>query len=85
MAIQQTTQIPEIKDAIVMLRQHSADEQVRMEAHYRERRLHDEATALGSSKREGKIEERNALAMKMRQKGYTEDQIKELLDDDYND
>lgn len=84
MAIQQTTQIPEVKDTIVMLRQLSADEQVRMEAHYREKRLHDEATALGSARREGKIEERNALAMKMRQKGYTEEQIKELLGDDYN-
>lgn len=53
MAIQQTTQIPEVKDTIVMLRQLSADEQVRMEAHYREKRLHDEATALGSARREG--------------------------------
>ncbi len=56
MAIQQTTQIPEVKDTIVMLRQLSADEQVRMEAHYREKRLHDEATALGSARREGKSE-----------------------------
>lgn len=56
MAIQQTTQIPEVKDTIVMLRQLSADEQVRMEAHYREKRLHDEATALGSARREGKTE-----------------------------
>ena len=56
MAIQQTTQIPEVKDTIVMLRQLSADEQVRMEAHYREKRLHDEATALGSARREGRAE-----------------------------
>lgn len=56
MAIQQTTQIPEVKDTIVLLRQLSADEQVRMEAHYREKRLHDEATALGSARREGKSE-----------------------------
>ncbi len=34
MAIQQTTQIPEVKDTIVMLRQHSADEQVHIEAPY---------------------------------------------------
>ena len=92
MAIQQTTQIPEVKDTIVMLRQLSADEQVRMEAHYREKRLHDEATALGSARREGraegraegKFEERNALTMRMRQKGYTEEQIKDLLGDDDN-
>ena len=56
MAIQQTTQIPEVKDTIVMLRQLSADEQVRMEAHYREKRLHDEATALGSARREGVLD-----------------------------
>ena len=56
MAIQQTTKIPEVKDTIVMLRQLSADEQVRMEAHYREKRLHDEATALGSARREGVLD-----------------------------
>ncbi len=108
MAIQQTTQIPEVKDTIVMLRKLSADEQVRMEAHYREKRLHDEATALGSARREGeakgeakgmakgiakgkimgiaegKMEERNSLTMRMRQKGYTEEQIKDLLGDDDN-
>ena len=44
MAIQQTTQIPEVKDTIVMLRQLS------------EKRLHDEATALGSARREGRAE-----------------------------
>ena len=108
MAIQQTTQIPEVKDTIVMLRKLSADEQVRMEARYREKRLHDEASALGSARREGeakgeakgiakgiakgkimgiaegKMEERNSLTMRMRQKGYTEEQIKDLLGDDDN-
>ena len=53
MSIQQKTQISEIKDTIVMLRQLSADEKIRMEAYYREKRLHDEASALGSAKREG--------------------------------
>ena len=53
MAIQQTTAIPEVKETIVMLRQLSADEKVRQEAYYREKRLHDEATALGSARREG--------------------------------
>ena len=97
MAIQQTTQIPEVKDTIVMLRQLSADEQVHMEAHYREKRLHDEATALGSARREGiaegevigivkgKTAAYSDVAEKMRQKGYTEEQIKDLLGDDHND
>ena len=99
-------------DTIVMLRQLSADEQIRMEAYYREKRMHDEASALGSARREGeaigrvkgeaigeargrvkgraegkaegKFEERNALTMRMRQKGYTEEQIKDLLGDDDN-
>ena len=43
-------------DTIVMLRQLSADEQIRMEAYYREKRMHDEASALGSARREGRAE-----------------------------
>ena len=39
-----------------MLRQLSADEQIRQEAYYREKRLHDEATALGSARREDREE-----------------------------
>lgn len=53
MTIQQTTAIPEVKDTIVMLRRLSADEKVRQEAYYREKRLHDEASVLGSARREG--------------------------------
>ena len=97
MAIQQTTQIPEVKDTIVMLRQLSADEQVHMEAHYREKRLHDEATALGSARREGiaegevigivkgKTAAYSDVAEKMRKNGFTEEQIKLALGDRYND
>ncbi|MDY3769554.1 MAG: hypothetical protein SOZ88_01985 [Lachnospiraceae bacterium] len=55
MAIQQSTSIPEVRDTIVMLRHLSADEQVRQEAFYREKRLHDEASALGSARREGEL------------------------------
>ena len=53
MAIQNTATIPEIQDTIVMLRELSADEKVRVEAFYREKRLHDEAAALGTARREG--------------------------------
>lgn len=56
MEIQQTTTIPEVKDTIVMLRQLSADEKVRQEAYYREKRLHDEASALGHARREGMLD-----------------------------
>ncbi|MEE3402807.1 MAG: Rpn family recombination-promoting nuclease/putative transposase [Acutalibacteraceae bacterium] len=113
MAIQDTTNIPEVKDTIVMLRKLSADDKIRQEAYYREKRLHDEATALGHARREGeaigmakgeqigmakgeqigmakgeqigmakgRAAEKIALAEIMRQKGYTETQIRELLGD----
>ena len=55
MAIQQNTSIPEVQQTIVMLRKLNADEQVRQEAFYREKRLHDEASALGSAMRAGVI------------------------------
>ena len=53
MALQQTSTIPEIQDAIVILRQMSADDKIRQEAYYREKRLHDEASAINNAKREG--------------------------------
>ena len=59
----------------VILREMSADEQIREEVRRREKRLHDEATALNHARRE----ERTSIAAKMRQKGYTEEQIKDLL------
>ena len=91
MAIQQSTSIPEIQKTIVILREMSADEQIREEARRREKRLHDEATALNHARKEGIAEgeargraegrtERDAeLAEKWRKKGYTEEQIKDLL------
>ena len=53
MAIQEATTIPEVQDTIVMLRHLSADQQVRQEAYYSEKLLHDEASALGNARREG--------------------------------
>ena len=103
MALQQSTTIPEIQKTIVILREMSADEQIREEARRREKRLHDEATALGHAKREG-IEEGRAegeaigeargraegksqrdaeLAEMWRKKGFTEEQIKDLLGENY--
>ena len=43
---------------IVILRELSADEQVREEARRREKRLHDEATALNHARKEGVAEGR---------------------------
>ena len=50
---QQTTTIPEVKKTIVMLRHLSADEKVRQEAYYREKRMRDEDNAIIGSRREG--------------------------------
>ena len=83
MAIQQKTTIPEVQQTIVMLREMSADEKIRQEAYYREKRLHDEASALGSARREGKEEgrskERKLIADTMRRNGFTEEQIRIAL------
>ena len=56
MDVEATTQIQEVKKAIVVLRQLNADEKVREEVAIREKRLHDEASALGQARREGKVE-----------------------------
>lgn len=83
MDIQKTTEIPEVQKTIVMLRTLSADEKTQQEAYYREKRLHDEASALSSARAEGRAEGRadrdNELIEKWRKKGYTDEQIRELL------
>ena len=93
MAIQQTTAIPEVKKTIVMLRHLSADEKVRQEAYYREKRTHDEENAIIGSRREGfkegkaaglaegRAEVKQTLMEKWRAKGMTEEEIRELLDE----
>ena len=95
MALQQSTTIPEIQKTIVILREMSADEQIREEARRREKRLHDEATALNRARKEGvaegeaigeargraegKSQRDTELAKMWRKKGFTEEQIKDLL------
>ncbi|MGN0605542.1 MAG: Rpn family recombination-promoting nuclease/putative transposase [Oscillospiraceae bacterium] len=53
MDIETRTQIKEVRDAIVILRELNADEKIKQEAYYREKRLHDEASSLGFARREG--------------------------------
>ena len=92
MALQQNTSIPEIQKTIVILREMSADEQIREEARRREKRLHDEATALNHARKEGIAEgeargreaERASIADTMRKNGFTEEQIKLALGESYN-
>ena len=66
-----------------MIRHLSADEKVREEARYREKRLHDEANALGGARKEGiaegRAERERELAEKMRSQGLSEEQIKAIL------
>ena len=80
MAIQQATTIPEVQDTIVMFRHLSADQQVRQEAYYREKFLHDEASALGSARREGKEKKEAEIIIKMYKKGKSPEQISDDLE-----
>ena len=50
--IEQYTTVPEIKEAIALLRELSADEEVQKEAYNREKLLNDEASASGYSDNE---------------------------------
>ena len=85
MALQSTTNIPEVQNTIVKIRELSADEKIRWEAFYREKRLHDEATALGGARREGRAELKAEYLQLMRQKGFSEEQIRSLSEGLNND
>ena len=45
-AIEETTQIPEVREVVDIIRELSADEKVGQEAFYREKQLRDQASAL---------------------------------------
>ena len=87
MDIETRTQIKEVKDAIVILRELNADEKIKQEAYYREKRLHDEASALGFARREGEAigmakgeeNERNRIIENLRKTGMTEEQINQIV------
>ena len=97
MALQETTQIPETKKSIVEIRYLSEEEKIRLQAEYREKALHDEASAMCEARMkgfaegfaegfakgfaEGKAEVRRAVESKMRNTGYSEEQIKAVLYD----
>ena len=72
MELQQTTNIPEVQDTIVMIRHLSADEKIRQEAFYREKQIHDEASALNSARREGMAEGEAIGIVKGRAEGRAE-------------
>ena len=66
------TSIPEVRKTVVILRELSADEKVQQEVFYREKRLHDEATALGHARREGRAEGEEIGLAKGRAEGRVE-------------
>ena len=107
MAHGETTQIPETKKSIVEIRYLSEEEKIRLQTEYREKALHDEASAMSDARMkgfaegfakgfeegftkgfdegfaigfaEGKAELRRAVESKMRNMGYSEEQIKAIF------
>ena len=91
MDIQKETSIPEVKEVIFKMRELSADEQLKWDVYYREKRLHDEASALSGARKEGieigraegRIEGQNEfvafLKKKWRSEGKSEEEIEKLL------
>ena len=71
----------------------SEEEKIRLQAEYREKALHDEASAMSEARMkgfaegfakgfaEGKAEVRRAVEFKMRNLGYSEEQIKAVFDE----
>ena len=72
MEIQNSTVIPEVNKTILIIRNLSGDEKIRQEAYYREKRLHDEATALGHARREGIAQGRAEGLTQGRAEGLTQ-------------
>lgn len=87
------TNVPIMNKAVNIIYDLSEDTKIREMARLREKALHDEASALANAKNEGKAEgitigreegrteERNSLIEKMRQRGMSEDEIKEFFAD----
>ena len=65
------------------VRELSADEKLRIEAFYREKRLHDEANAINGSRREGikigRAEKRSEIIEKLLKKVFSKEQIEDIL------
>ena len=76
----ENTNVKEINDAIVILRNLSADEKTRYMADMREKTLHDAANELNTAVRKGRAEERAEMLEKMRKSGMSEEQIQKILE-----
>ena len=87
----QQTDVQPIQKAVMIIHQMSDDEKIQELARLREKALHDEASALGTARREaeavgiakgraeGRAEGRNEMISKMRKSGMTDEQINKIL------
>ncbi len=87
----ENTNIPTIQKAVLIIKEMSEDEKIQEIARIREKQMHDEATAIGHAKREGRAEGRaegitigeekakSRLIAVMRKNGMSEEQIQQLL------
>ena len=70
--------------SVVIMHKMSADEEMREIARLREKTILDERSAINFARREGREEGRQEhiteLLAKLRQKGYTEEQIRDILE-----
>ena len=75
------TNVPIMQKAVRVIYDMSEDTRVKKIARLREKALHDEASALKNAKEEGRAEERNSAIQKMRELGFTDEQIREIYSD----
>ena len=73
------TDVPIMERAVNVIYDMSEDTKVKEMARLREKAMHDEASALGNARREGKAEGIEEVIGKMRESGMTEEQIRQIL------
>ena len=73
------TDVPEIQKAIGFLHEMSSDDEIRELARLREKAIYDEKSAMSFARREGIKEGEAKILTKLRDKGFTEEQIRNLL------
>lgn len=74
------TNVPEIKEAVAVISRMSDDELMRDRARLREKTIRDSIAELRFARQEGINEERARVTAKMRQEGFTEEQIAKFFD-----
>jgi predicted transposase/invertase (TIGR01784 family) len=83
----ENTNVKEISQAVLILRELNADEKMRYLADMREKALHDEATAINAAEKKGREEgiavgaanERKLIIEKLKASGMSDEQIQTIL------